>query len=243
MKARPFALLLAIAVIVLSGCAAPPRPTGESLRAAAEAYAAFWGATPQSSRAEEANRQFAAALTDTRLLEAWRRKPFLLSDDAYWNRLEREGAPLLSDDDLKIAAEARGRLLAGVSAQECTSYQKVTASGAWLSTDGEAWRKRLARASDDDFRTITSMSIRAVQARAASLDAKTYSLSKQQQMSALGTLMYLLNADDRDLLRRSVESSGEVEPKEFCRIASAILTAQSLSSGDVLRLFFVMQPN
>jgi hypothetical protein len=243
MNARPFALLLVIASILLSGCAAPQQPTGESLRAAAEAYAAFWGATPQSNRAEEANRQFAVALTDARLLDAWRKKPLFISDEAYWTRLEREGAPLLPDEDLRIAAQARGRLFEGISEQECISYKKVSSNGAWLSPDGDAWRKRLARASDEDFRTITSVSIRAAQARAASLDSEAFSLSRQQQISASATLSYLLNTSDRDLIRRSSESGADVAPKDFCHLMSVLLTAQSHSSGDVLRLFFVLQPN
>lgn len=225
-------------VVALAGCAPvlTEAARNSNILAAADALAAYWGGDANSSRQALARQQLRAAMTDPNIADAWRAKPMLVSDESYGMQLEREGFAMLSDQALQRAASLRLRMLMDATAEECSSYVALNASGAWMAPEGAAWRRRLARVSDDDFAQSLQLSLQAIAERARRLNEPAFMLSEAEQQRAFGELVVAVPKSIRDEMFSASKSNSEPKPSDLCRFVVELLRVQATSSGNALRV-------
>ncbi len=227
-------------------CACAQVPTAASRDAAvsttAELLARSWGAERGSSREALAQGVMRGFIEDPVLREAWKSKPLFTSDEAFWNQLQKEGSAMLPDEALRRNATLLVNMLETATPDECVSYQSVVKSGAPLGVEGEKWRRRLARASDDDFMRSMQFSKDAVSERVRRLNERPLTITRREYEAAFGRLMLALPMAEREAMMEAVQREDAGSNSQMCRFAAHLFRVQSeLSGSDVhipLRLFY-----
>jgi hypothetical protein len=234
MKTAVGGLLALLLLATVSGCTFAPTAASRDTSAsvAAELVARAWGGERGSSREALAFAFVRSLLDDRALAEAWKSKPALTSHEAYYDQLEKEGSSMLPDEALRRAAMLKLRLLEGATPDECASYQAMLSSGAVFGADGEKWRRRLTRASDDDFWQSLQLSKDAILERARRISEKPLVISKRDQEAAFAYLVFALpSATREELLAMADKSSDALSGKDTCKFAAALLRIQAESRG------------
>lgn len=233
MSERLLLLLAALFFTALVGCAQQPTAaSGEaSISNAAELLARAWGAEKGTSREALALGVVRSIVGDPVLAAAWKSKPTFTSDEVFWNRLEKEGFAMLSDDALRRAVKLKLKLLQDATPEECASYHAMTASGAIFGPESEKWRKRLSRASDDDFWQSMQLSKEAILERARRLNETPLILSKKEYEGALSYIILALPLSTREELLAAAQRGAEMSANEACRFGIEMLKVQAEIAG------------
>jgi hypothetical protein len=233
-----------LSLLILCACAQGPNAASKQAAAAsaAEMLAKVWGAEPGSAREAISSGLLRSMVDDPVLIAAAGRRPLLVSDEKYWGQLEREGYAMLQDDVLRRVASLKLKLLQDATADECQSYLTATASGAWLGPDAEMWRRRLSRASDEDFWSWLQLSKQALLERARRIDETAYAMTEREYNSAFATLVMSLPESIREEMFSVAARPGEPKAADVCRFAVQILRAQSTASGPALRIGYAAGP-
>lgn len=244
MSSRSTFAFVAVLAMLISGCTSPPTgATREAnLRGVADIVADLWSVGPSSSRSTIAQQALRPLFEDPYVQDAYTKKPFLTTAEAYWTKLESEGLALLSDDELRKGVSIRLRLLRGATNEECASYVAASASGAWLGPEGKGWRSRLARATDEEFDVALRLQVQAVRTRARRIAEPPFALAQSEHVRALGQLVLALPREAQERISDAAGRGSTLGPSETCRVAVDLLSAQENASGNALRVFLV-QPS
>lgn len=231
-------------VLMLCACAQTPSAASKAGNeaTAAEVLAKFWGAAPGSAREAMSLGLLRSIADDTTLKAAGARKPFLVSDEKYWGQLEREGYAMLQDDQLRRVAALKLKLLQDATVDECQAYLAGSTSGAWLGPDAEKWRRRLSRASDEDFWTWLQLSKQALLERARRIDEPAPAMTEREHNSAFATLVMSMPESIREDMFSVAARPGEPNAADVCRFAVQLLKAQTTASGPALRIGYATGP-
>jgi len=209
-----------------------------------------WGLSKGVPREAKLRDESKRLLSDPAFAAAMNKRPQWVASEDWINRLELEGYPLLTDDELRRFLGASSRLLNEATDAECAAFMRLKSGdfGPRAGADGAIWRQRLARISEDDFDIYTRTQTDALLARARRIDELPVTLSEAEYMSGLDALAPYFPEVTRKKIEPFLDKDPtKLTPMEACTLKRAMLSAQSqvrgATAGLSLRLLLVQVRN